>query len=156
MSGEDSVEKVEPQKRGRPTLLKEDLENKVIEYIRALRLSGGIVNTSIVVNIGKGVVIDRDKFLLRENGGTINITRDWARSLLRRLNFSKRKATKGVKTVAADFEKIKAEYLQRIDNAVSENRTPSNLIINWDQTGLNMVPASQWTMTDKGPSKYEY
>ena len=150
MPGEDSLDKLESKKRGRPTVLMEDLEQKVIDYIKSLRLAGGVVNMAIALNIGRGLVIDKDKFLLRENGGNIDLTRDWARSLLRRLNFTKRKSTKGVKTIASDFENIKSEYLQRIDTAVSENHIPSNLIINWDQTGLNMVPASKWTMTEKG------
>ena len=146
----DSLEKLESKNHGRPTLLMEVFEQKDIDYIKCLRLAGGVINTAIALNIDRGVVIDKDKFLLCENGGYIDLTRDWARSLLRCLNFTKHKSTKGVKTVASDLEKIKSEYLQRIDTAVTENHIPSNLIINWDQTGLNMVPASKWTMTEKG------
>ena len=129
------MDKLESKKHGCPTLLMEDLKQKVIDYIKSPRQAGGVVNTAIALNIGRGGVIDKDKFLLRENGGNINLTRDWARSMLRRLNFTKHKSTKGVKTVVSDFENIKLEYLQHTDTAVSENRIPRNLITNWDQTG---------------------
>ena len=32
---------------------------------------------------------------------------------------------------------------------------PGELIINWDQTGLNLVPAAQWTMALKGSRRVE-
>jgi len=30
------------------------------------------------------------------------------------------------------------------------DKVPSELIINWDQTGLSYVPVSQWTMEEEG------
>jgi hypothetical protein len=51
--------------------------------------------------------------------------KEWARSILDRLNFQKRKATKGVKHLPEDFEKkTKREYLDRIDKVVKENNIP--------------------------------
>ena len=32
---------------------------------------------------------------------------------------------------------------------------PAELIINWDQTGLNLVPASSWSMAAKGSKRVE-
>ena len=32
---------------------------------------------------------------------------------------------------------------------------PSELILNWDQTGLNIVPASHWTLEQKGARRVE-
>ena len=39
---------------GRPLLLTSKLDDEIAEYIRALRLAGGIVNRSIVVASAKG------------------------------------------------------------------------------------------------------
>ena len=32
---------------------------------------------------------------------------------------------------------------------------PSDLILNWDHTGINVVPGSQWTMEAKGSKRVE-
>lgn len=32
---------------------------------------------------------------------------------------------------------------------------PFELIFNWDQTGLNLIPASSWTMEHKGSKRVE-
>ena len=52
-----------------------------------------------------------------------------------RLNFRKRKATKGIKHLLDDFENVEADYLQRIEKIVKKYDISDNLIINWDQTG---------------------
>ena len=35
------------------------------------------------------------------------------------------------------------------------NKVPPQLIINWDQTGLNVVPARSWTMEEEGSRRVE-
>ena len=32
---------------------------------------------------------------------------------------------------------------------------PSDLIINWDQTGIKYIPVSNWTMADEGSKRVE-
>ena len=32
---------------------------------------------------------------------------------------------------------------------------PPELVINWDQTGLNLVPVASWTMARKGSNRVE-
>ena len=33
-----------------------------------------------------------------------------------------------------------------------DENVPANLVINWDQTGVNMVPGGQWTLLDQNKS----
>ena len=33
--------------------------------------------------------------------------------------------------------------------AVKDGKIPPELAINWDQTGVNVVPSSQWTQAEK-------
>jgi predicted metallopeptidase len=54
------------------------LTEKVQTLINELRNKGGNVNSRIVRALGKGVVKAKDRTLLVENGGSIEITRDWA------------------------------------------------------------------------------
>jgi hypothetical protein len=79
---------------------------------------------------------------------------DWAKSIMRRMGLVKRKATKGVKHLPDDFEEIKKSYTSRVQKVVQTFDIPDSLIINWDQTGVNMVPCGNWTMEEKGMPYY--
>ena len=79
------------RKRGHPLLLGNELDVQVQAYVNALRLNGRIVNTAIVIATGEGIVKDHDSNLLCENGGHIKLTKDWAKYLLQRMNFVKRR-----------------------------------------------------------------
>ena len=47
-------------------------------------------------------------------------------------------------------EELRAEFLHEIIDIVEFEKIPPSLIFNWDQTGLNLVPGSNWTMERKG------
>ena len=150
--------KVLPEKRrGRPLLFNEELEEKVIQkwFLTELRKSGGVVNSQIAMETAKGVVKARDANLLVENGGSININKDWVHRLLGRMGLVKRQATTKAKVSPKDFEGIKAQYLADIRSLVMMEDIPDDLIINWDQTGIKYVPVSNWTMEVKGAKRVE-
>ena len=69
------------KKRGRPLLLGEQLDKQVQAYITQLRSAGGVVNTPIVIATGIGIVESYDANLLANNGGHIDLGKDWAKSL---------------------------------------------------------------------------
>ena len=58
-----------------------------------------------------------------------------------RLCYTKTKTT----LFKAEFELAKKAYLKSIKTAVADGKIPKELVINWHQTGVNVVPASQWT-----------
>jgi hypothetical protein len=49
----------------------------------------------------------------------------------------------------------KDKYLKSIESKVEMYKIPSELVINWDQTGINIVPVSQWTMEVEGAKRVE-
>ena len=68
-----------PEKpRGRPLLVGKELEDNVKSFEGELRSSGAIVNSAIVRAAARGIVVAKDANLLKENGGGINLTKDWA------------------------------------------------------------------------------
>ena len=79
--------------RGRPPTLPEDISKDLIEYARAICESGGVVHTAIVIAAGMGMVKRRDPSLLECNGGHVTLKKSWAKYLLSKLKFVKRKAT---------------------------------------------------------------
>ncbi len=136
--------------RGRPKLLGDDLDQQLQTYLRQLRVSGGIVNRPIVIGAAKGLVMKRNRAFLVDFGGEISLTKSWADSLLKRMNFVRRKGTKAARTLPADFPEIRKAFLQRVKDLVGENDIPPELVINWDQTGLKIIPASEWTLEQSG------
>ena len=66
------------------------------------------------------------------------------------MGYTQRKGTKGIKHLPNDFDEIKKNYLQKIDNIVTTDEIPDNMVINWDQTACNLVPGGNWAMVKKG------
>ena len=59
-------------------------------FVKNVRASGGVVNTTIVIAAARGIVEAENRALLVENGGHLDVSRDYARSLTRRMNLVKR------------------------------------------------------------------
>lgn len=54
-------------------------------YVRKLRVAGGVVNSQTVMAGGRGVILYKNKTLLKRNGGPIEITEDREYSQLKRI-----------------------------------------------------------------------
>ena len=81
------------KKRGRSTLLPEEVGAKVMEMTSSMRLSGAVVNNNVLIAIAKGLVIANDRTLLAEFGGTIELGWKWCTSVFKRMNWVNRKCT---------------------------------------------------------------
>ena len=91
-----------------------------------------------------------------ENGGHVCLSKDWAKSLIKRMGCTKRKGTTSKsKDTMEDFERRKAEFLEQVRTTVVMEEIPPELILNWDQTGLSIVPTSNWTLEQKGAKRVE-
>ncbi len=77
--------------QGRLLLLGQELDKAVQDYIEALRVAGGVVNTAIVMAAANGIISAKDVTLLASRGGPIN--KSWAKSLLKRIKYVKRKCS---------------------------------------------------------------
>lgn len=152
---EEPVMELHSKKRGRPSTLSPELTEELKAYILELQKSGGVVNTAIVIAAATGLIQNSNPSLLECNGGHMEITKDWEKYFLGKLDFVKCKATTKAKVTVANFDILKMQYLQDIKAIVEMEDIPSQLIINWDQTGINYVPVSQWTMEKKGCKKVE-
>lgn len=66
------------------------------------------------------------------------------------MGYVKRKCSNAGKVSLTRFEEIKEIFLADITTEVVMNDIPDDLIINWDRTGLHLVPTGQWTMHHAG------
>ncbi|KAI8522099.1 hypothetical protein Bbelb_018530 [Branchiostoma belcheri] len=147
--GTNSVETLPRARIGRPLKLG-DLDGELQQYLRNLRSAGGVVNRLMVMGAARGLILEKDRSLLAEYGGNIHITKEWANSILRRMNFVKRKGTKAARKVPDDFEETRDKFYDRIEEAVRDNDIPDEMIVNWDQTGVPIVPVGKWTLEEEG------
>ena len=55
-----------------------------------------------------------------------------------------------------NFAELKSDYLLKVKNVIAMDEIPAELIrINFDQTALNIVPTSDWTMEAEGSKRVE-
>ena len=101
-----TVQELIPKKRGRPLILGEELDKQVREYLLETRRRGGTINISVVITTGTGIVMSQNPTLL-VGDGKIELTKDWAKYLLHRMGFVKRKATTKAKVDVKEFEESK-------------------------------------------------
>ncbi len=134
------------RKQGRPLLLGDELDTAVQAYVESIRNLGGVVNTAIVVGGAEAIIAVKDRTLL----DTRAPRKDWAKSLLSRMGYVKRKATTKGNVAVEAFETIKTSFLDVVYGTVVMEDIPHELIINWDHTGQHYVPVSSWTMEKKG------
>ena len=85
-------------------------------------------------------------FHVVENGHKIYL-REW--DMLRGGGNTKSKVT------VEEFEIIKEQFIYNIEVIIEMEEVPDELVINWDHTGLNYVPTSNWTMAEEGSNRVE-
>ena len=150
------VTSIPSQKRGRPLTLGE-LDGAVQEYIRALRKAGTPVSTEVILAAAEGIVVAQDRTLLQVHGGSIVLTRGWALSLMKRMGLVKRRgSTQGKKSVSStEYQHLRSTYLHQISGIVAVHKIPPEMVVNWDQSGISIVPTCNWTMEQEGASRVE-
>ena len=120
-----------------------------------MRASGTMINSNIVIGIGRGIILKTSKLLLNDHGEPLNLSKEWAKSVLRRMGYSKRRANSKSKLLLSDFIQLKTQFLLDLKACVEFKEIPHKLIINWDQTGLKIGPTTSWTMEKKGAKRVE-
>lgn len=147
------ISKLTTQKRGRPLLVGDHIDSLIQEYIMKVREAKGVVNTNIVRAGARGLLKRLDRTRLAEYGGPATLSKGWADSLLKRMKFCRRMCTTKAQMPPEKIHELKTEFLQDIVDVVQFEKIPMELLINWDQTGLNLVPSSKWTLEKKGTKR---
>ena len=128
-------------------MIGEELDEQVRHYITYMRKEGSVINLHVVIAVGKGI--------LMSHGMSEELNKDWARYVLQQMGMVKRKANIKAKVTVEDFDDLKRLFLMDIKSIVQMDEIPAQLIVNWDQTGINYVPVSNWTMEQAGSKRVE-
>ncbi len=144
-----------PQPRGRRLKLGDTLDSQVQEHIKGIRAAGGIINRTIVIATGHGIVMNHNRSMLKEHGGPIELDRAWAASIMKRMNFVRRKGTKAARSVPENYPQERERFLSSITDKVKKHNIPDKLIVNFDQTQVKIVPVSEWTLNEAGAKQVD-
>lgn len=106
------------------------------------------MNRFIVVAVGKGIVTKHNKWSLKEYGGTIELTKHWAESILHRMKFVKRRGSTKVHLPASEFDILKENFLHDIRATVFMEDIPPSLIKLLFQLFQDLP--GQWLLVDQG------
>ena len=89
--------------------------------------------------------------MLKEFGGGLELTENWARNVLKSMNWTKRKGTTGKVEPSKKFLKEeKCTFQRKFANVKLDDDVPSALILNLDQTPLSYVSPAKYTFSSKG------
>ena len=105
----------------------------------------------MVIAIATGVIKANDPKLLREFGGSLELTEGWARSVLKSMDWVKRKGTTGkVEPCSKFLEEEKFTFQRAIGKVVSDHDISMELVLNLDQTPLSYVSPGKYTFDLRG------
>ena len=141
--------------KGCPLLLGDKLDDQVKSYVQYLRTKGTPVNTTVVLGIASRIVKNHESSLLASNGGHIVLGKPRAKHLLSCTGYVKRRGRTAAKVAVSNYEELRQQFLLDIKVVVKLEEIPSELVIKWDQTGINYVPSDSYTMEKVGTKRYQ-
>ena len=155
-AGVSQINQLPLQKHGRPLLFGKNRDRMLQAYLRKVREAGAVVSSRIVIPAAKGLMMTLDQAKLTEFGGYMSFSKSWAHSLLHRMGYVQRKATTSKsKMTEANFSDLKQSFLSNLRDIVIMDEVPLELVLNWDQTGIKIVPIDTWTMDVRGSKRVE-
>ena len=114
-------------------------------------MAGTAISRKMVIAIATRVIKANDPIILREFGGSLELTEGWARCVLKSMDWVKRKGTTGkVEPCSTFLEEEKFTFQRAIAKAVSDHDIPMELVLNLDQTPLSYVSPGKYIFDLKG------
>ena len=104
--------------KGRPNLISDDFMKKIKTKMIGTQAAVTVISCRIVMAIGNGVVRST---LLKGNGDFLELTKDWARGVIKSVNQTKRKGTTGKIDPSKQFlSEEKLTFQKKISGVTSE------------------------------------
>ena len=122
---------------GSPPTVKEELLTKVITAVKAQCQSGVEVTSSIL----QAVLIQKhDPTILEKNGLKFICSKSWICRLCRTVDLHMRRGTTAAQKLPPDWELQGELFAKRLSYLIMRFNMPEALVVNFDQTGLQIVP----------------
>lgn len=122
-------------------------EEEIKSTLRKMREAGAPISIMVIRWIVRSVLELRAPALLEEYKLSASWISRWARA---ELNLRWRKGTTTAQKLPLDWEERGVKMAKRLAAQMEMYAVHSSLVINLDQTGVHLVPASFWTYEEKG------
>ncbi len=91
----------------------------------------GVVNATVIVAAACGIC------------PKVSFDTEWAKKLLNRWNWVKRRKTTAKRHLPEDITAAQSTLLEAVSKPANQFNVPPELIVNFDETGLNFCPSSE-------------
>lgn len=138
---------------GKKSIWSNVMDHELLTVIQGIRSAGGEVHLVTVSTHAKAIVRNH------KLGGYLDLKKSsfgnaWSSRWLRSHGFSRRAGTRA-KKVKIMTEKIRSFFLQKVALICALHKIPPLLVVNFDETGLELVPAGKRTFHTKGSVQVE-
>jgi len=130
-----------------------DLDHLLQLYLKKIQRNGQPVTARIAMATARGHLLAGNCHKLED---TLSLTGTGLIHYL--MNFIPGKLTTSKsKHCVKNFAKVKTDFLQEVVTTVEMEEIPPELILNWGQTGIKIVPITTWTMEQiRGSKRVEF
>ena len=109
------------------------------------RATGTTISRHIVMAIGNEVLKSNNPKLLKQTGGSLQLTENWIREVLKFMNWVKIKGTTGkIEPFQQLLLEKKLTFRKKISGAIFYHDIPKELIVNLNQTPLSYVSPGKY------------
>lgn len=136
---------------GAKKALPEVVDAELLEVVHKMRDSAGVEVhlQSITTQVRALLRKHKQEHILKESGGKYVFDKCWASRWLATKGYRLRAGTRS-KTVHILTPAIHADMLFRASLQIKDFAIPKELVVNIDETGINLVPAGNKTFAKKG------
>ena len=103
-----------------------------------------MVNTTITLTAATGIILAKDASLLSQNRGELNLSKEWAQRMMRRVGFVKCKTSTGEKVAPEVLKELQKQYISDYGVCGSNRRYSSRSDHQLAQTPVKYAPVSSW------------
>ena len=135
------IKGIDAQRRGRKLKQGNELDEKVSLFLHALWNRGGQVTFAIAIGTANALIERSNDESMR----SIQVGKNWAQSLFRRMGFKKAATTGKVIIPEGARRESELTFLHDIVQKVEEHNIPPSLVFNLDQTPSKHIQSSCYT-----------
>jgi hypothetical protein len=141
---------IKQRKNHKKPALPPNIDQQLLEAVEQIRKKGLEVHIQTVIALIRTILAKNNlSTLLKENGGKLSLKESWAANWLAKHNLSLRVVTQP-KTVKVFTNQDRLDFLRRIALRVKDYQVVKPLVLNADETSIQLSPAGKTTYAEKG------
>ena len=146
LNEDETINAIHEKKRGCPTKLPADCEEKLLQRVELYSRTGRHLTAKHLIRMAYSIC----KRMHPIYASRMKLGKAWTQSFFRRIKYCRRKVTRAARRFPSFPEIEKIGFLKKVVKAEEDYSIPPQLIMNFDQTGIQLVPTKNHTMARRG------